>query len=158
VANEFFPVTLAIDLVAQQRPGECLAACALMVLRYLKTPAEYRQLVRVFGISDIGAPFSRLARLNFLGVQVTLASGTLLRLHEHLVGGQPAIVSLETRELPYWRGVTSPHAAVVCGIDQAHVQVLDPGFSTGPFRVTHGDFELAWLERDEQYAVMSHLT
>jgi ABC-type bacteriocin/lantibiotic exporter with double-glycine peptidase domain len=153
--NRFHPVTLQIPLVAQPRPGECLAACALMVLRYLRVPADYNQLVRHLGITDIGAPFSRLQRLETLGVRVTLARGALLRLHQHLVGGQPSIVAVETRELPYWRGIATPHAVVVCGMDQDNVELLDPGFAIGPFRVTHGDFDLAWLERDEEYATVT---
>lgn len=153
--NRFHPVTLPIPLVAQQRPGECLAACALMVLRYLRVPADYKQIVRHLGITDIGAPFSRLQRLETLGVRVTLARGALVRLHQHLVSGQPCIVAVETRELPYWRGVASPHAVVVCGMDQDNVELLDPGFVTGWFRVTHGDFDLAWLERDEEFATVT---
>lgn len=153
--NELFPVNLPVNLIAQQRPGECLAACALMVLRYLRIPADYKQLVRLLGITDIGAPFSRLQRLETLGVHVTLARGTLARLHQHLAIGQPCIIAVETRELPYWQGVASPHAVVVCGMDQQYVQLLDPGFATGPFWATHGDFDLAWLERDEEYATVT---
>jgi ABC-type bacteriocin/lantibiotic exporter with double-glycine peptidase domain len=155
VANDFFPVKLPVDLIAQKRPGECLAACALMVLRYLKVSANYDQLVRILGIIDIGAPFSRLFRLEALGVKVTLPGGTMFHLHQHLVNGRPCIVSVETRELPYWRGVASPHAVVVCGMDSRHVHLLDPGFVTGPFLATHGDFDLAWLERDEEYAIVT---
>ena len=155
MTNDFLPVQLPIDLIAQKRPGECLAACALMVLRHLQVPADYGQLVRILGITDIGAPFSRLLRLDVLGVQVTLAGGTLARLHQHLANGLPCIVSVDTRELPYWRGVASPHAVVVCGMDARDVHLLDPGFVTGPFLATHGDFDLAWLERDEEYAIMT---
>ena len=126
-----------------------------MVLRYLKIPADYVHLVRILGITDIGAPFSRLLRLDALGVKVTLAGGTLSRLHQHLANGLPCIVSVETGELPYWRGVASPHAVVVCGMDQRYVHLLDPGFVTGPFLATHGDFDLAWLERDEEYAIVT---
>ena len=126
-----------------------------MVMRYLQVPADYDQLVRILGITDIGAPFSRLLRLNTLGVEVTLAEGNMAHLHQHLANGLPCIASVETRELPYWRGVASPHAVVVCGMDQHYVHLLDPAFVTGPFLATHGDFDLAWLERDEKYATVT---
>ena len=118
-------------------------------------PADYDQLVRILGITDIGAPFSRLLRLNTLGVEVTLAEGNMAHLHQHLANWLPCIASVETRELPYWRGAASPHAVVVCGMDQHYVHLLDPAFVTGPFLATHGDFDLAWLERDEKYATVT---
>lgn len=106
-------------------------------------------------MTEIGVPFSRLLRLSALGIQVTVTSGTLPRLHENLASGLPCIVPIETRELPYWRGVTSSHAVVMCGMDRRHVHLLDPGFAIGPFLVSHDDFGLAWLERDEVYATMA---
>jgi ABC-type bacteriocin/lantibiotic exporter with double-glycine peptidase domain len=153
--NQYDPVTLSLLLIAQQRPGECLAACALMVLRFLQVPADYAQMVRLLEITEIGAPFRRLQRLQSLGVSVALGRGTLPRIYQHLADGVPCIVAVETRELPYWEGLTSPHAVVVCGMNSRYVELLDPGFQTGPFRVTHGDFGLAWLERDEEYATVT---
>jgi len=155
MADEYSLVRLPIELLVQKRSGECLAACAVMVLRSLQVSVDYVQLVRMLEITDIGAPFSRLLRLETLGVKVTLSCGTLPLLHRHLVRGLPSIVAVDTRELPYWRSVASPHAVVVCGMNRHDVLLLDPAFATGPFLVTHGDFDLAWLERDEQYATIT---
>lgn len=149
------PVTLSIPLFAQKRNGECLAACALMVLHFLNIPADYGQIVRLLDISELGVPFRHLRRLQSLGVGVILTRGTLPRIYQHPADGVPCIVSVETRELPYWRGTASPHAVVVRGMNSRYVELLDPGFQTGPFRVTHGDFELAWLEREEEYATVT---
>ena len=126
-----------------------------MVLRSLNIPADYERVVRLLEISELGAPFRQLRRLQSLGVGVTLARGTLPRIYQHLADGVPCIVAVETRELPYWGGIASPHAVVVRGMNGRYVELLDPGFQTGPFRVTHGDFELAWLERDEEYATVT---
>lgn len=153
--NHYDPVTVPLPLFAQKRNGECLAACALMVLRFLNIPADYERIVRLLEISELGAPFRRLLRLQSLGASVTLAHGTLPRIYQHLADGVPCIVAVETRELPYWGGIASPHAVVVPGMNGRYVELLDPGFPTGPFRVTHGDFELAWLERDEEYATVT---
>ena len=46
------------------------------------------------------------------------------------------------------------HAVVVVGMDDQHVYLNDPGFPEAPVKVSHGDFGLAWLERDEFYAAL----
>ncbi len=152
--HHYDPVTLSVFLFAQKRNGECLAACALMVLRFLNVSADYERMVRLLEIGELGAPFRHLRRLQSLGVDVTVTRGTLPRIYQHLADGVPCIVSVQTSELPYWKGIKSPHAVVVRGMNGRYVELLDPGFETGPFRVTHGDFELAWLERDEEYAIV----
>jgi hypothetical protein len=55
--------------------------------------------------------------------------------------------------LPYWDQVTN-HAIVVVGLDDEFVYVHDPAFAVAPIQVSHGDFELAWQEWDEFYAVL----
>ena len=69
------PVTLPVAHIRQRVEGECLVACAAMVLDYLSVPVAYGQLLK------------------------------LLRINE-----------------------------------------------TAPIAVSLGDFDLAWLERDEYYA------
>ncbi len=41
------------------------------------------------------------------------------------------------------------------GMDEENVYVDDPEFSQSPMQVSLGDFDLAWLERDEMYAVLT---
>ncbi len=60
---------------------------------------------------------------------------------------------MKTRELPYWDEATN-HAVLVVGLDKAPVDVNDPQFSNAPIKVSRGDFDLAWLEWDELYAVL----
>ncbi|HHY54151.1 MAG TPA: hypothetical protein GYA08_01825 [Chloroflexi bacterium] len=116
---------MSLPLFAQNRNGECLAACALMVLRFLQVPAEYTRLVRLLEINELGAPFRHLQRLQSLGVNVTVSQGTLPRIYAHLADGAPCIVAVETRELPYWEGIDSSHAVVVRGMNSRYV-IIDP--------------------------------
>ena len=58
------------------------------------------------------------------------------------------------RQLPYWRGEDFAHAAVVVGMEADYVYLHDPAVAVYPLRVGLGDFDLAWLERDEEYAVL----
>jgi predicted double-glycine peptidase len=68
--------------------------------------------------------------------------------------GWPVIVPLRTGELPHW-SENIDHAVVVVGMDEHSVYLNDPAFATAPIQVPHGDFDLAWLEREEYYAVLA---
>lgn len=40
-------------------------------------------------------------------------------------------------------------------MDAQSVYLNDPAFANAPIQVSQGDFQLAWLEHDEFYAVLS---
>jgi uncharacterized protein YvpB len=68
--------------------------------------------------------------------------------------GQPVIVFVRTGELPYWT-YSVDHALVVVGFGDAELYVNDPHFVEAPIAVPQDDFELAWLERDYAYALIT---
>ncbi len=152
---QFAPVYLAVPFALQQKEGQCLAACAAMTLTYLDVSFSYRRLLRLLEIQEFGTSFFNLQHLEALGIRVLLnRRGLLTDLYEHLCNGHPCIVSVMTQELPYWKGEAVLHALVVIGIDPLYVYLNDPEFADSPMQVLHGDFGLAWLERDETYAVL----
>ena len=147
---------LPVPHLQQRAPGECLAACAAMVLAYLNVPVDYNYLLKLLHIKrDIGAPASNIRNLEPLGVKVIYKQGTLSELYSHLNNGFPCIASVRTGELPYWRSEDLLHAVVVVGLDDHAVYLNDPAFPNAPAQTTRGDFDLAWLERDEFYSVIS---
>lgn len=149
------PVTLPVKYVQQQRIGECLAACSAMVMNYLGKPIAYRRLVSLLEIiPDAGTASSKIRNLSQLGVKVIYQQGSFDKLHEHLLQNQPCIVFVKTSELPY-RNDATDHAIVVVGLDDQNVYINDPEFIKSPISVPRGDFNLAWLEHDEMYAVLS---
>ena len=75
-------------------------------------------------------------------------------LRELLSNHHAPIVAVDAGELPYSDRSTS-HVVVVVGIDDHYVYLNDPALTTGAVPVPWGDFDLAWLEKDEQYAVLS---
>lgn len=75
-------------------------------------------------------------------------------LHAHLEGGRPPIVFVNTGELPYW-DANVDHAVVLIGMDSTHAIVNDPFFTRAPISIPLGDFDLAWLEHNEMYAVIT---
>ena len=137
----------------QRDDGDCLAACAAMVLDYLSVSADYDRLLRLLGVKPYGTPGSRLNNLADLGVHVRYARGTQDELSDYLARGQPCIVLVRTDQLPYWTYATD-HAVLVVCFDEQAVYVNDPAFEQAPQRVSHADFELAWLEFDYRYAVI----
>ncbi len=148
------PVYLSVKHVRQQQDGECLAACAQMALNFLGIPASYDRLLKLLKIESFGAIYSNLRELEQLGVTVVYKRGALEELHEHLRNHQPCIALVQTSELPYWEEATL-HAVVVAGLDDQFVYLHDPAFEESPIPVSHGDFGLAWLERDELYAALT---
>jgi ABC-type bacteriocin/lantibiotic exporter with double-glycine peptidase domain len=150
-----FPrIVLAVPFVPQQRHGECLVACALMSLSYLGRQPDYARIVRQLDLTAIGTPFPNIRRLAGNGVHVAFGHGTLEILYEHLCHEHPCIASVQAGQLPQWAGEDFAHAVVVVGMDAEYVYLHDPAVTIHPLRVSIGDFDLAWLERDEEYAVL----
>lgn len=153
--NKWETLILPVDFVQQQRVGECLAACAAMVLNYVGKPIAYRRLVSALEIiPTVGTPSSKIRNLVRLGVTVQYQRGTIERLCDHIRNNQPCIIFVQTAELPYRKDITD-HAVVVVGFDERFFYIHDPEFAESPINVPHGDLDLAWLEHDELYAVLT---
>jgi Peptidase_C39 like family len=127
-----------------------------MVLAYIGKPVAYRRLVPTLEvISGVGTASSKLRNLVRLGITVDYQRGTLERLFTHIRNNQPCIAFVKTSELPYRDDITD-HAVVVVGFDALSVYLHDPEYSESPISVSHGDFDLVWLEHDEMYAVLTY--
>lgn len=145
---------LTVPHQKQQNEGDCLAACAAMVLDYLNHSIDYPRLLQLLKSKPIGAPASNIRVLEQLNLSVTYRVTDMGGIENLLAQGQPVIVFVRTGELPYW-DYSTDHAIVVVGIDDAAVYVNDPYFTQAPIAVSRGDFELAWLERDYYYALIT---
>ena len=149
-----FPI-LSVPHLYQPATGECLPACAAMVLSYLGVSVNYRRLLPILRTqSGYGTPFSNIRQLTQLKVAVHYGRGTLKDLQHFLRRGQPVLTPVQTSELPHWTENTA-HAVVVVGMDEKTVYINDPAFANAPIQVPHGDFDLAWLEQDEYYAILA---
>jgi ABC-type bacteriocin/lantibiotic exporter with double-glycine peptidase domain len=146
-------VLLPVPHATQQAAGDCLAACAAMVLSHLGHSVRYRQIIRLLGTQEFGTPFSNLRHLERLGVTVAVRPGNMQQLYTWLTENVPCIVSVQTAELPHWSH-RSEHAVVVTGMNSQYVYVNDPAFDIAPILVPLGDFDLAWLAQAELCAVI----
>jgi ABC-type bacteriocin/lantibiotic exporter with double-glycine peptidase domain len=144
---------LAVPQQKQQSDGDCLAACAAMVLNYLDRSVAYTRLLKLLKIKSFGAPASNIRLLEQMKLTVTYRVTDMTGLESMLDKGQPVIVFVRTSELPYW-DYGADHALVVVGYDDDTIYVNDPNFAQAPISVARGDFELAWLERDYYYALI----
>lgn len=140
----------------QQSDGDCLAACAAMVLAHLGTTLDYNRLLRLLNVQFYGAPAGNIRRLTQLNLNVTYRQTDMRGLEAMLQQGQAVIAFVRTGDLPYW-SYSTDHALVVVGYDEAHIYVNDPDRdeADSPISVPRGDFELAWLERDYYYALIT---
>ena len=146
-------ILLPVKNIRQRRDGECLAACAAMVLAYMQFPYAYKRLIKLLRIQWFGTPSFNIRNLTKLGLTVIYKQGTLPELYHHLTQNRPCITFVKTRELPYWN-LAIDHAVLVVGMDGGHNYLNDPDFDMTPMKVSHGDFDLAWFERQELYAVL----
>jgi ABC-type bacteriocin/lantibiotic exporter with double-glycine peptidase domain len=146
-------VILPVPHYYQEQGADCLAACSAMALSYIGHSVSYPQLLKILNIQWFGAPFSNVKLLEQLGIRVIFQQGTLESLYNHLSDNSPPIVPVFTGELPYTSESTN-HAVVVVGMTDNYIYVNDPAVRTDFIPLPHGDFELAWLERGEYYAVL----
>lgn len=115
------PVVLSLPHLQQRERGDCLAACAAMVLAHIGIKVPYRRLLTLLQIKrGFGTPFYSIQRLKRLGVNIVYQQGTLNQLHARLTNHNPCIVPVKTAELPYWTADTD-HAVVVVGMNETHV-------------------------------------
>jgi ABC-type bacteriocin/lantibiotic exporter with double-glycine peptidase domain len=155
MTSPFYPIRLPVPHAQQSEQGECLAICTAMVLTYRHIRFNYRRLLKVLRIQPgVGTAFPNIQALKQEGITVLYQQGSISDLYTFLSKDRPVIVPVKTSELPYWEEQTD-HAVVVVGMDSHSIYLNDPAFSTVPMQVSHGDFDLAWLERDEYYAVLA---
>lgn len=139
----------------QRHAADCLAACIAMILDYMDKSTNYKRLLRLLNIDlDIGGRAPNVKRLSALGVSVNYSTGTLTDLSHHIAQGSPCIAFVNTSCLSYWPEATR-HAVVVVGLDDQYVYLNDPFFDASPQSILRLEFELAWDEFDNAYAMLS---
>jgi ABC-type bacteriocin/lantibiotic exporter with double-glycine peptidase domain len=148
---------LPISHCKQRHQSDCLAACAAMVLNYLDWPIPYNQLIERLNITPkVGAPASNIKRLADPNLSVKYGPGTIDDLSQHLAQGIPCITFVNTIHLSYWDEIVR-HALVVVGMDDQIIYLNDPFFDKAPQTVSRLEFELAWDEMDNLYAIITTL-
>ena len=148
-------IILPVKHRQQQHTADCIAACAAMVLDYLNEPINYDRLLHLLRIApDFGAPAPNLRFLEQLGVTVIYKEfGSLDEIRQHLENHLPCIAFLRTGELP-WCTWDTAHAVVIIGMDDETLLLHDPALDSGSTSIQKNVFDLAWLTRDETYAVI----
>lgn len=130
-----------------------------MVLTYLGIPTSYQYVASVLRTTPFGTLFSNIANLRSLGHFILVGQGTNEQLMSHIESGLPCIIAVSAHELAYWRQNEPPqslnnHAVVVVGFEQNSFYLNDPAFAIAPQQVSVAEFDLAWLEKDNLYAVI----
>lgn len=99
---------LSVPHHPQQRPADCLAACAAMILKYLGVHIAYDRLLGLLKIEPFGASAYNLFYLSTLGLSVAIDARDMVWLRETLQSNSPVIVLVDTGELPYWPQKNEP--------------------------------------------------
>jgi len=148
------------DINAQQ---DCVATCVASALKYLThnefTGGQVKDAV--YGANYVGPtnPLSYVKYCSDYGVQMTAINGSpnylVEVIHNHLVVGEPCIVTVPDRYAPASLGWTHVLVAFGCNgssIGTGSITLLDP-YIAKP--VTYGNAELAGLLRFDQMWVLS---
>jgi hypothetical protein len=123
-----------------------------MVLASIGVTVSQTELNRLFELTPLGVPLSRLTRLERYGVKVAIyRNGNLDDLIQALDQHILPIVFVRTGQLSYWQEDTQ-HALVVSGSDGLHFLINDPAFPAAPQPVLADELMLAWDEFDNAYA------
>jgi ABC-type bacteriocin/lantibiotic exporter with double-glycine peptidase domain len=126
----------------------------MMILTYLGIQVEYDTIVHLLKVRSFGASGQNLKYLAALGVAVSYREGSVEELSAYCLQGYPCIVLVRTGELTYWSYPTD-HAVVVVGFDEQQVYVHDPAFVNAPIAISKVAFELAWMDFDYRYALIT---
>lgn len=144
---------LPISHHRQRQQADCLAACAAIIFDYWHIPVDYDRLIQTLQIGQAGAPFRNLRNLERFGVAVKIRQGQIETLRTLIEQELPPVVFVATQELSYWREATN-HALIVVGFENDLIYVNDPSLTDAPRSITVAEFDLAWLEMDEFYALI----
>ena len=146
--------TLTVPHRRQLADGYCLPACVQMVLAHLGIDRDQAELAQALQmIPGAGTPGNRIRLLASTSLDVFYGQGELSDLAAALERGIAPIVLVYTTELPYWTLATA-HAVVLLGLDEDQAIVNDPGMADAPTHIPLGDFELAWDEMANLYALL----
>jgi hypothetical protein len=125
-----------------------------MLLAYAGLDIPYQRLLRILNVQWFGTSGRSLYRLSQVGVEVTYREGAMTTLKEIIESGRPCITLVRTKTLPYW-SYSTDHAVVIVGMDGDNVYLNDPAFVQHPMHVTKERFELAWMEFDYRYCMLT---
>lgn len=89
-------VLLPVSHLKQKGDGDCLAACAAMVLEFIDRGIDYSQVAQLLKIRIFGAPASNIRLITQLGLSVTYSVTDVDGLFKMLDNGQPVIWSISS--------------------------------------------------------------
>jgi hypothetical protein len=125
-----------------------------MTLDFINQPLRYDKILTLLGTTPYGTVANHVTRLATLGLTVVYTEGTLADLWVLLDQNLPVIALVRTGELSYWTYDTM-HTILLVGYDADHIYANDPYFETAPVTISTDEFDLAWLEMGNRYAVIS---
>ena len=145
---------LPVPHYKQSADGQCLPACARMVLAYLGHDLTETQIAERLHSYSFGTPAPNVRHLQSFGLSVTFGQMSLHRLRAHLQNGIPCIVFIQAGDLPYAES-EGFHAVVVVGLSGDVIYLNDPALNVGPQSVPLDYFMLAWSEFEHEGATIT---
>lgn len=118
-----------------------------MILDYLGFNFDEERLSEILSTTPRGTKAINIAKIQDIGVDVSIHSASLFDLCNMLEERVPCIVFLWTGNLKYWN-IACWHAVVVVGFEEDAIYINDPFFSDAPKKVVLDSFLEAWSHYD----------
>ncbi len=142
----------------QQAENDGLVACADMALLAIGIEFSYPRLPKLLKAGPLFTPFTNLRYLEALHLSIQLGkNGDWSIFEQHIELGLPVIVGVTTIGWQHWQQEITQHAVVVVGIDRANdlIYLHDPFFEQAPLAMPLLEFEIGWIEKEREYAIIS---
>ena len=146
---------LVIPHFTQSADGQCLPACARMLLAYSGVLLPESEVAKVLEAESYGAPSFAIKKLHKLGFSVDYREWSVTEVTTALAGNKPVLVFVRTGFLEYWQEDIA-HALIVVGVEpDRQFWVNDPTRDDGPMAVSWDGLLAAWGEFGYRGATVS---
>ncbi|MBE7528711.1 MAG: hypothetical protein HND44_02205 [Chloroflexi bacterium] len=146
---------LVIPHFAQSADGQCLPACARMMLAHSAVLLSESEVAKVLEAKSYGAPSFAIKKLRKPGFTVNYREWSITEVTTALAGNKPVLIFVRTGFLEYWPEDVA-HAVIIVGVEQdRQFWVNDPARADAPIAVSWDGLLAAWGEFGYRGATIS---
>lgn len=147
--------SISLTYFPQSADGQCLPACARMLLAYLGLLMSESEVAKVLEAKSYGAPSFAVKRLRNLGFVVDYREWSIAEVTAALQDKKPVLIFVRTGFLEYWHEDVA-HALIIVGVEsERQFWVNDPTREEAPLAVSWDGLLAAWGEFGYRGATVS---
>lgn len=146
---------LPIPHLPQSAEGQCLPACARMILAHLGMNMPEAEVAKTLGAKPFGTPSFAINKLRDLGLIIDYREWSVAEVVSALDKNKSVLIFVRTGFLEYWQEDVA-HALIIVGLElERHFWVNDPAQLDAPVSVSWDGLLAAWAEFGYRGATLS---